>query len=231
MSIHQTPEPETIFFSWFNQYSGILIKTPSKTLVVDPVDIKAKNYPTVDAILITHEHYDHLDPPLVTGIQKNTGCVVVADPASAKKLQATIPNDKLQELQPGMETKIGQVTIKAQKSNHNAKAPNTYIITSEDNLKVYHTADSLPFPELGAMGQKEQFDIVFCTVGAAPGATPETGFEIAFLTKPGLAVPYHAGSVENQRRFEEKIKKELRRTACLIPEQNKIYQVSKREDK
>ena len=88
-----------------------------------------------------------------------------------KNCKLAIPNDKLQEIKPGMEIKIGEVTVKAEKSNHPAQAPVTYIITSEDNVKVYHTADSLPFPELAKLAQKENFDVVFCTVGIAPGAT------------------------------------------------------------
>jgi L-ascorbate 6-phosphate lactonase len=231
MSITKNPEANTIFFVWFNQYSGILLKTPSKTLVIDPVDIKPKNLQGVDAILITHEHYDHLDPPLITAVQKATGCTVIADSASTKKLQHVIPNEKLQEIKPGMETKIGEVTIKAEKSNHNAKAPVTYIITSEDNVKVYHTSDSLPFPELTLIAQKEQFDLVFCTVGVSPGASPESGFEIAWLTKPPLVVPYHTATVANQNLFAELLKKDLRKTACLIPQQNKIYQLSKKDVK
>ncbi|MFA5571904.1 MAG: MBL fold metallo-hydrolase [Candidatus Bathyarchaeia archaeon] len=228
MPIQKTPESNTILFTWFNQYAGILIKTPTKTIVIDPVDIKVKDLSTLDAILITHEHYDHLDPPLVTAIQENTGCIVITDPASFKKLQNSIPEKNLKEAKPGLEIKLDAVKVKAEKCNHNAQAPNTYIITSEDNLKVYHTADSLPFPELALLGQKEQFDIVFCTVGVAPGATPQTGFEIAWLTKPALAVPYHTGSVNSQEQFKEIIQKNLRKTACLIPEKNKIYQVSKR---
>ena len=79
------------------------------------------------------------------------------------------------------------------------------------------------------MGQREKFDVVFCTVGIAPGSTPQTGFEIARLTKPQVAVPYHTASTASQTQFAEIIKKELPKTACLIPEQNKIYQVSKRK--
>ena len=102
MSIQKTPEPNTIFFTWFNQYAGILLKTPTKTIVVDPVDIKVKNLPIVDAILITHEHYDHLDPQLVTAIQKATDCTVIADPASTKKLQNTThPNRQTPRNQTG----------------------------------------------------------------------------------------------------------------------------------
>jgi hypothetical protein len=79
------------------------------------------------------------------------------------------------------------------------------------------------------MGQKEKFDVVFCAVGIASGASSQSGFEIAWLTKPQVAVPYHAGSTANQTEFAQILKKELPRTACLIPEQNKIYQVSKRK--
>ena len=146
MSIQKTPEKNSIFFMWLNNYAGILLKTPTKTFAIDPVDVKAKNLHNVDAILITHEHYDHLDPPLVADIQKATGCTVIADAASTKKLKLALPNDKLIEIKPGMEIKVGEVSVKAEKSNHPAQAPVTYIITSEDNVKVYHTADSLPFP-------------------------------------------------------------------------------------
>lgn len=229
MYIQKTPEKNAILFVWFNQYAGILLKTPTKTLAIDPVEIKPKSLQNVDAILITHEHYDHLDPRLITEIQKATNCTIIADSASTKKLQHAIPTEKLQEIKPGAEIKIGEVSVKAEKCNHNAQAPVTYIITSEDEVKVYHTADSLPFPELAAMGQREKFDVVFCTVGIAPGSTPQTGFEIARLTKPQVAVPYHTASTASQTQFAEILKKELPRTACLIPEQNKIYQVSKRK--
>ena len=229
MSIQKIPEKNTILFVWFNQYAGIVLKTPSKTLVIDPVDIKPKSLQNVDAILITHEHYDHLDPRLIIEIQKATNCTIIADSASTKRLQHAIPAEKLQEIKPGAEIKIGEVSVKAEKCNHTAEAPVTYIITSEDEVKVFHTADSLPFPELAAIGQREKFDVVFCTVGIAPGSTPQTGFEIARLTKPQVVVPYHTASAASQTEFAQIIKKELPRTVCLIPEQNKIYQVSKRK--
>jgi L-ascorbate metabolism protein UlaG (beta-lactamase superfamily) len=228
MSIQKIPEQNTILFEWLNQYAGILLKTPSKTLAIDPVDVKTKYLMGVDAILITHEHYDHLDPRLITEIQKATNCIIIADATSTQKLQHAIPAPKLQEIKPGEETKIGEVKVKAEKCNHNAQAPVTYIVTSEDDVKIYHTADSLPFPELAVMGIKEKFDVVFCTVGIAPSASPQTGFEIARLTKPQIAIPYHTATATSQKEFAELLKKDLPRTVCLIPEQNKIYQVTKR---
>ena len=229
MPLEKIPEKNTILFVWFNHYAGILIKTPSKTIVIDPVDVKPRNLQETDAILITHEHYDHLDQRLIKEIQKRTGCQVIADPASTRSLKNIIPPGEMLEIRPGEETKIGEVTVKAEKCQHPAAQPVTFIITSEDGVKTFHTADSLPFPEMTQIGEKEKLDIAFCTVGIAPGASAETGFEIARLTKPQIAVPYHTNSTASQKRFAEILKAQMPRTACLIPELNKIYQVTKRK--
>jgi L-ascorbate metabolism protein UlaG (beta-lactamase superfamily) len=228
LSVQKIPEKGSILFVWFNQYAGVLLKTPSKTLVVDPVEIKPKHLQNVDAVLITHEHYDHFDPRLIDEIQKASGCQVIADSASYKRLQHLIPPEKLQAINEGEETKLGEVKIRAEKSKHSAASPVTYIITSEDDVKVFHTSDSLPFEELALMGQKEKFDVVFCTVGIAPSSSPESGFEIARLTKPQVAIPYHTCTLASQTAFQKLVRKELPKTACLIPEQNKIYQVSRK---
>lgn len=228
MPIENTPEKNAILFVWFNHYAGVLIKTPSKTLIIDPVDIRSRSFPNADAVLITHEHYDHLDQRLVNEIQKNNNCQIIADPVSTKRLQHLIPPEKLTEINPGVEIPLGKVSIKAERCNHPASSPVTYIITSEDGVKIFHTADSLPFEELEELGEKEKFDVVFCTVGIAPGTSPETGFEIARLTRPQVAIPYHTNSVAYQTKFSEIVNKELPKTACVIPELNKIYQVSKK---
>ncbi|MCX8150294.1 MAG: MBL fold metallo-hydrolase [Candidatus Bathyarchaeota archaeon] len=227
----KVPDKNTVFFVWLNNYAGLLLKTPSKTLLIDPVEIKPRNFPQVDAILISHEHYDHLDQRLVAELQKVTSCLVFADSTSYCSLKNSLPSEKLREIQVGEQTKIGEVTIKAEKAKHPAATPLTFIITSEDGVKIWHTSDSAPYPEMATIAQKEQLDVVFCTVGIAPGASAETGFEIAWLTKPKVAVPYHSNSVVNQKKFAEMLKRELPKTTCLIPEIEKIYQVSKGEKK
>jgi L-ascorbate metabolism protein UlaG (beta-lactamase superfamily) len=229
MSIEKKPQKNEILFVWFNRYAGVTVRTPSKTLVIDPVDVKSRNFQDIDAVLITHEHYDHLDQALVADIHKLTQCTVIADPTSFRRLRNAIPQDKLQEAQQGSEIKLDGVTVKAEKSNHPpAATPLSFIITSEDGMKVFHTSDSLPYPEMAVISEREKLDVVFCTVGIAPGASPETGAEIAKLTKPKVAVPYHTGSGADQKRFGELLKNELPKTHCLIPEVGKIYEVSKR---
>ena len=230
MSIEKTPTGNEVFFVWFNHYAGVTVKTPSKTLVIDPVDIKAKNFQNIDAVLITHEHYDHLDQALVSEMHKLTNCMVVADATSFRRLKNAIPQEKLQTAQPGTEVKFGDVLVKVEKSNHPpAASPISFVITSEDGVRIFHTSDSKPFPEMVTIGEKEKPDVVFCTVAIAPGTSPETGVDIARLTKPKVAVPYHTGSTADQKKFAELLKKELPKVTCLIPEVGKIYQVSKRK--
>jgi L-ascorbate metabolism protein UlaG (beta-lactamase superfamily) len=229
MAIEKTPSKNEVLFVWFNRYAGVTVKTPSKTLVIDPVEIKPKSLQKVDALLVSHEHYDHLDQSLVSEVHKLTGCMVIADPTSARRLRNIIPSEKLHEIQPGLEVKIGEVSVKAEKCHHPpAATPISFVITSEDNVKIFHTADSLPFPEMANIGAREKFDVVFCTVGIAPGASPETGFEIARLTKPKVAIPYHTGSTSDLRKFAEIVKREIPKVTCLIPEVGKVYQVSKK---
>jgi L-ascorbate metabolism protein UlaG (beta-lactamase superfamily) len=178
MPVDKTPEKNSVIFTCLNNYAGVLLKTPTKTLLIDPVDVKAKNFPNIDAVLVTHEHYDHLDQRLIAEIQKATNCTIIADPTSTKSLKEIIPKTKLLETHPGDKTKIGEVSIKTQKCKHQAQTPVTYLITSEDGMKVWHTADSLPYPEMAQIGKAEQLDVVFCTVGIAQGTSPETGSEI-----------------------------------------------------
>jgi len=230
VSIGKTPSKNEVLFVWLNRYAGVTLKTPSKTLVIDPVDVKSREFKNADAVLITHEHYDHMDPSLISELQKSTQCAVVADPTSVKKLRHLVPPDKLMEARPGSEVKFDAVSVKVEKCNHPpATTPVSFIITSEDEIKVFHTADSLPFPEMAVIGKREKLDLVFCTVGIAPGTSPETGLDIARLVKPKVAVPYHTASTADQKKFEDLLKKELPNMTCLIPETGKIYEVSKRK--
>ncbi len=229
MLAEKVPPKNSVLFVWLNNYAGVLLKTLTKTLLIDPADVKAKSLPKIDAILVTHEHYDHLDQQLIADIQKTNNCAVIADKTSAEKLKQLIPPTKLTPTTVGDKIKIGEVIVKVQKCRHQAATPVTYIITSEDNLKVWHTADTLPYPEMAQIGKAEQLDVVFCTVGIAQGTSPETGSEIAWLTKPKIAVPYHSNAVESQKKFQQILKKEQPKTTCLIPLINKPYQVTKGE--
>lgn len=212
-----------IAFLWFNRFSGITVKTPSKTLIFDPTDVEPGTFKKVDAILITHDHPDHLDASLVRDIHERTRCFVIADSTSAGILRGAVAPDKLREVRVGSELKIDNVAVRAKGFNHPAATPVSFLVTTEDGIKVYHTGDTLPFPEMKRFGEQSPLDIVFCTVGIpAPGASPETGVEIVKMVKPKVAVPYHAPKADSIR-FAELLSKEVPEVRCMIIKPGEPY--------
>lgn len=215
------PKKGEVAFVWFNNYAGVTVKTPTKTLVVDPAAIDPKVFKAVDAILVTHEHQDHLDEGIIRDVHIRTHCIVAADSTSAKRLKDSVSGDKLFEMHVGREIKIGNVAVRAEVFKHPAATPVSYLITTEDGVRVYHTGDSLPHPDMKHVSERGSPDIVFCTVGPpAPGASPQSGLEIVRMVKPKLAVPYHA-PVADLQRFAELLAKESPTVKCLVLSQNK----------
>jgi len=212
-----------VAFLWFNNYSGVVIKTPSKTLIVDPADVDPTIFKTVDALLITHEHSDHFDESLTREIYRRTRCNVVADATSSMRLKDALPAGKLHEMRVGKEIRLDNITVRAEAFRHPATAPVSYLITTEDGVKIYHTGDSLPYPEMKQVGKLGPPDVVFCTVGVpAPGASPETGLEIVKMVQPKVAVPYHA-PVADRKKFAELVMKEAPNVKCMVIERDKPY--------
>lgn len=212
-----------VAFLWFNNYSGMIIRTPSKTLVVDPADVDPLMFKTVDAVLVTHEHGDHLDVAMVKEVFRRTKCEVLADSTSAQRLRDALPANKLHEMKFGKEVRIGNVTVRAEAFRHPATTPASYLITSEDGVKVYHTGDSLPHPDMKQIGERTPPDVVFVTVGApSPGTSPQTGLEIVKMVKPKMAIPYHAPDAE-RKKFAELVAKEASNVKTLLIERGKPY--------
>jgi L-ascorbate metabolism protein UlaG (beta-lactamase superfamily) len=99
----------------------------------------------------------------------------------------------------------------------------SYLITSEDGVKIYHTGDSLPHPDMRQVGERSPPDLVFCTVGApSPGTSPQTGLEIVKLVNPKTAVSYHAPEAE-RRKFVELVTKEMPSVKAMLIEKGKVY--------
>ena len=208
---------------WLNQYACVLLKMPGATLVVDPVDVSARDVGPVDAILITHEHYDHLDTALVASIQARTGCLVVTDPTSSRLLARSVPGDKLLTVEPGSQITVGGAVVYVEECNHPpARTPVTYLVEA-GGLKVYHTADSLPFNRMAEIGEEHKPDVVFCTVGIAPGTSPRTGVQIAKLTKPKVAIPYHTDRSSDLRLFADLLAREAPDIRCVVLERGQEF--------
>lgn len=210
-----------IAFLWFNSYAGIVLKTTRRILVVDPADVSADIFNKASAVLITHEHFDHLDEAVIGEIFSKTNCQIIADKTSFTRLAELINSDKLIEAREGEEMDVDGITVNIEPSNHPvASTPVSFVITSEDGVTVYHTSDSLPFGDMQRIGKQYKPDIAFCTIGIAPMTSPKTGVEIAKLVQPKVAIPYHG---TQQSEFAKILEKEAPKIKCMIIQKDKAY--------
>jgi len=211
-----------VALTWFNEYSGTVIKTPTSTLIFDPVGIRSSDVPRADAIVITHEHVDHFEGGLTRDIQRQTGATVVTTPFVAEQLRA-VPSEKLRALRAGKVITIGNVQLNTMPSDHPGNQPLTFMITTEDNIRIYHSSDSRPFSEMKRIGEKYKPDIAFCTVDMAPGTSPRSGAEVARLVQPKVAIPYHTDRGSPLQEFAAILKREAPQITAKILQRFEVY--------
>jgi len=216
----------TVAMMWFNKYSGFIFKTPTKEIIVDPVDIQsdARGILNPDIIFISHEHFDHYDPRVIKDLLRDK-THVLAPPHITRDLSGIIPVDRLHEMKPGDEFKLEDVKIIAEKAQHPSPLPLTMVLFTEDDIRIYHAIDSMTFSDMRNIGEKYGLDIAIVPIGIAPGTSPEEGVRAIELLKPKLAIPHHAtGGFE---KFEKLIKQKLPGIQVKILKKGEIYTYTK----
>lgn len=176
-----------------------------------------------DIIVITHEHYDHFEAGFTRALQRQTNAVVVTTPFVTSQIRG-IPEDKLRAMEVGGTLIIGRVRLDGERSDHPGRQPLTFILTTKDNLKVYHSSDSRPFPEMKEIGEKYEPDVALCTVGIAPGTSPRSGAEVAKLVQPRVAIPCHADRPRSLQEFAEMVEREAPKIRAKIIKQYEVYE-------
>ena len=199
---------------WFNSYSGIIIKAPETTLIFDPVKVKLEEYIQADAIVVTHEHFDHFDPGLVRELQKKTNATVLTTPFVAQRLGG----EKTKALKAGDSFALKDIDLHAERCDHPANEPLSFVISVKSGITVYHPSDSDSFPEMVELEKKYKPNILLYL-----GTSLENAAQIAKLVKPQTVVSYYTDT-ESERKFIEALKREAPETQAKLIKQSEVYQ-------
>jgi L-ascorbate metabolism protein UlaG (beta-lactamase superfamily) len=171
-------------------HACVLVDTGSARLLIDPGVLSAgfEDVRDVDAVLITHQHADHLDgdrlPALVAA---NPRATLVVDPGSVEQT-AKLGLDA-RRVAPGDTVTLAGASVAVVGGEHAVihpsvpAPPNTgYVV---DDGAFYHPGDSLFVPE-------QDVDVL-----GLPTSAPwlKTGEAVEFLrtVAPRVAVPVHQG--------------------------------------
>jgi L-ascorbate metabolism protein UlaG (beta-lactamase superfamily) len=156
----------------------------------------------LDAVLISHLHWDHLDLPSLRRMGRDTPLVV---PRGAAGALARGGFRALHELAVGETLQLGSVTIEATPALHSGFrppfGPSTdclgYVI--HGSRTVYFAGDTDLFPEMAGLGGR--LDVALLPVWGwgptlGPGhLDPRRAAEALRLLRPRLAVPIHWGTL------------------------------------
>lgn len=169
---------------WYLGCHGFVVRSPETTLYVDPyfgngnppatvrmipVPVDPAAVTDCDAVLVTHEHIDHLHPPSITPIVETTGAPVYA-PAGAHDDydydgDVTVPADARESVETGEELSVGDLTVHVRPSNDpDANFAVTYVVEYESET-VFVAGDSRPAEAFADVGTEFDVDVASFTLG------------------------------------------------------------------
>ena len=174
-------------------HSALRFEFKGKQYYVDPAGQATWNtMPKADAIFITHEHQDHLNPQVIDQIKKS-GTLILANAASVKK------SGFGEAIEVGQTRRVLDVTVEAVpaynltpdrlKYHPKDRKDNGYVLTFADK-RVYVAGDTEGTPEMKSL---KNIDVAFLPINLPYTMTPAEAAEAARAFKPRILYPYHQG--------------------------------------
>lgn len=228
---HFTAIPDsTLGVSWFG-HSSLLLKIDGVTILTDPVldgkrasmfsfmgprrfrykeYVQAKDLPPVDAVIISHDHYDHLDYPTITALKEKVTRFYMPLGVGAHFEKWGIGKEQIVELEWWQEVQVGNLKLVLTPTRHfSGRALNDRFCTLwgswvlQGSKSLYFSGDSGYFSGFKEIGEKYgPFDLTFMECGAYNESWseihmfPEETAQAHLDVKGKLLMPIHWGKFD-----------------------------------
>jgi L-ascorbate metabolism protein UlaG (beta-lactamase superfamily) len=176
---------DDLYFQRFVQ-SSFLIKSRDVVIYVDPHQIKEGE--KADLILVTHEHFDHLDPASIAALRKHDA-VIVANASCARRLEDQGRVVALEEGQTASEKGV-DIRAVAGYNEHHPRGFNVGFLFKVAGKTIYHAGDTGRVPEMAELGP---IDVALIPIGGTYTMDEEEAAALVRDLKPKVVIPMHYG--------------------------------------
>ncbi|WP_406108282.1 MBL fold metallo-hydrolase [Micromonospora globbae] len=168
--------------------------------------VRLDELPALDAILISHDHYDHLDLPTVRGLLAHQSAPFVVPLGVGAHLDRWgVPPERIVELDWSESHRVGGLTLTATAAQHfsgrglrrDGTLWSSWVIAGA-HRRVFYTGDSGYFAGYSAIGAEHgPFDVTLMQIGAYDRAWPsihmypEEAVTAHLDLRGGLFIPVH----------------------------------------
>jgi L-ascorbate metabolism protein UlaG (beta-lactamase superfamily) len=181
----------------FIGHASLIFKFGGKIIHIDPVAKEADytKLPKADLILITHDHFDHLDTTVLKILRTGNTTVFLTKKCSGTVTGGTVMNNG--DVKTFMNIKIEAVPAYniVNKQFHPKGDGNGYVLTF-GGKRVYIAGDSENTPEMKAL---KNIDVAFLPMNLPYTMTPEMVADSAKAFKPKVLYPYHYSDTDTSK--------------------------------
>ena len=189
----------------FIGHGTLMFKFNGKIIHIDPFS-KLADYgklPKADAIFITHQHGDHLDPAALQQIRTDSTIVILTEICAKQVEGGTImKNGDVREVMGVKVEAVPAYNLIHKRDNgeffHPKGEGNGYIFTF-GNKRIYVAGDTENTPEMKSL---KNIDYAFLPMNLPYTMTPEMVANAVKAFRPKVLFPYHYGDTDTSLLIE-----------------------------
>ena len=198
---------ENIEITWL-KHAGFRIKD-SVVIYIDPYDV-TKELEKADVILVTHDHFDHMDMKSIRNLSKSDTVIVHPKGCTIEGYQTCEVMEEDKVTVKGIEIQ-SVPAYNVDKPFHKAGCVG-YIINI-DGVKIYHAGDTDRIPEM----KNIEVDIALLPIGGTYTMNVKEAIEAAKDIKAKYYIPMHYGAIPNTEADPNEFKAGVENAVILKP--------------
>ncbi len=190
-------------------HATFLVETGGRRLLIDPWVMnnpacpdEFKDLGNLDAILITHAHYDHIGDAVEIG--RNTDAPLVSIPETSHWLGSK-GLENLVEMNKGGTVEVAGCRAHMVHAVHSCGITDGdqilyggeaagYVLELPDGFKLYHSGDTAVFSDMALIGRLLEPDVALLPIGDHYTMGPRSAAEAVRMLNVKTVIPMHFGT-------------------------------------